>query len=173
MSKSGVIYQFKCPQVDCPEEYIGELGGTFGDRLREHLRVQFPIHQHSQTTGHPVELQCYPIVHREAQGITRTIKEAMYILVNDPSLNRNLRKYKLPTYGMRYYWTLLHCGSINSESPPHSVHNWPNPSLPHTTYGGHTIFSPFGKYGSLPLSLQKGMLYPFSTPNIIFKWHHL
>ena len=33
---------------------------------------------------------------REPQGITRNIKEAMYIHVNDPSLNRNFGKYKLP-----------------------------------------------------------------------------
>ena len=34
MQESGVIYQFNCTQVDCEEEYIGELGRTFGDRLK-------------------------------------------------------------------------------------------------------------------------------------------
>ena len=33
---------------------------------------------------------------RETQGLTRNIKEAMYIKVNDPSLNRNLGKFQLP-----------------------------------------------------------------------------
>ena len=33
---------------------------------------------------------------RESQGITRTIKEAMYLWVNDAPLNWNLVKYQLP-----------------------------------------------------------------------------
>ena len=32
----------------------------------------------------------------EAQGLTRNIKEAIYMKVNDPSLNRNLGKFQLP-----------------------------------------------------------------------------
>ena len=32
---------------------------------------------------------------RVSQGVTGTIKEAMFIRVNDPSLNRNLGKYLL------------------------------------------------------------------------------
>ena len=34
--------------------------------------------------------------HQETQGPSRNIKEAMFICVNDPSLNRNLGKYQLP-----------------------------------------------------------------------------
>ena len=33
---------------------------------------------------------------RESHTITTTIKEAMFIRVNDPFLNRNIGKYKLP-----------------------------------------------------------------------------
>ena len=94
--KRGVIYHYKCSCMDCPEQYIGESGRNFGDRFREHLRAQSPIHLHSQTTGHQVDLECFTIIDREAQGATRTIKEDMYIWVNDPSLNRNLAKYNLP-----------------------------------------------------------------------------
>ena len=83
--KSGVIYH-----------YIGESGRTFGDRFREHLRAPSHILQHSQSIGHTVDLECFTIIDREAQGATRTIKEAMYIKVNDPSLNRNQGKYNLP-----------------------------------------------------------------------------
>ena len=43
LQKSGVIYKFKCPHINCPEEYTGESGGTFGDRLKEHLRAPSPI----------------------------------------------------------------------------------------------------------------------------------
>ena len=36
--KSGIIYQYRCDRVDCNQEYIGESGGTFGERYKEHLR---------------------------------------------------------------------------------------------------------------------------------------
>ena len=97
LQKSGVIYKYKCPHINCPDEYIGESGRTFGDRFREHLKApSSPIHQHTSTTGHPVSPDCFSIVHRESQGLTRNIKEAMYIRVNDSSLNRNLGKFQLP-----------------------------------------------------------------------------
>ena len=96
LQKSGVIYKFKCPHINCPKEYIGESGRIFGDRLKEHLRAPSPIHHHSNSTGHPVSPECFTIVHRESQGVTRNIKEPIYICVNDPSLNRNWGKYQLP-----------------------------------------------------------------------------
>ena len=59
MQKSGVICQFKCTQSGFEEEYIRESGGTFGDRLKEHLRTPSPIYQHSQSTLH----QCGQLFH--------------------------------------------------------------------------------------------------------------
>ena len=99
LQKSGIIYRFKCLHIHCPEEYIGESGRTLGERVKEHLMAPSPIHQHCNTPGHPVSPGCFTIVHREPQGITRNIKEAMFIQVNDPTLNRNLGKYQLP-----YIW---------------------------------------------------------------------
>ena len=96
LQKSGVIYKFKCPHINCPEEYIGKSSRTFRDRLKEHLRAPSPIHHYSSSTGHLVNPECFTIVNRQPQGATRNIKEAMYIHVNDPSLNRNLGKYQLP-----------------------------------------------------------------------------
>ena len=96
LAKSGVIYKYKCPSINCTEEYIGESGRTFGNRYKEHVKATSPIHPHTSSTGHPVSPECFLIVDREAQGMTRNIKEAMYIRVNDPSLNRNLGKFQLP-----------------------------------------------------------------------------
>ena len=96
LQKSRVIYNYKCPQIICTEEYIGESGRTFGDRYNEHLTAPSPIHLHPTSTGYPVSPDCFSIVDREAQGMIRNIKEAMYIRVNDPSLNRNLGKFQLP-----------------------------------------------------------------------------
>ena len=96
LTKSGVIYRCKCPSINCTEQYIGEYGRTLGERYKEHLKAPSPIHLHTPTTGHPVSPEYFTIVDREAQGLTRNIKEATYIKVNDPSLNRNLDKFQLP-----------------------------------------------------------------------------
>ena len=84
------------PHRDYMEEYIEESGRSIGERLKEYLRATSPIHHHSHTSEHSVNYECFTIVDRESQGVTRIIKEAMYIWVNFPSLNRNLGKYQLP-----------------------------------------------------------------------------
>ena len=96
LTKSGIIYRYQCPNINCTEQYIGESGRSLGERYREYLKAPSPIHLHTSTTGHPVSPDCFTIVEREAQGLTRNIKDAMYIKVNDSSLNRNLRKFLLP-----------------------------------------------------------------------------
>ena len=79
LQKSGAIYRFKCPRINYPEEYTGESGRSFEDQVKEHIRAPFPIHQDSNSTGHPVSPQCFTTFDRESQGVTRNIKEAMYI----------------------------------------------------------------------------------------------
>ena len=46
---------FKCPNINYPEEYIGEYGRSFGERLMEHLRAPPPIHHqsHCRASGQP------------------------------------------------------------------------------------------------------------------------
>ena len=78
------------------KQYIGESGRTLGDRYKEHLKAPSPIQLHTSSTGHQVIPECFSIVDREAQGLARNLKEAMYIKVNGPSLNRNLGKFQLP-----------------------------------------------------------------------------
>ena len=65
-AKKVVIYRFKYPHVNCPEEYVQESGRSFGDTLKEHLRAPSPIHHHSHTTGHLVNLKCFIIVDKES-----------------------------------------------------------------------------------------------------------
>ena len=93
-SKSGLIYSYKCPQLDCDEKYIGQTGRTLGERRREHLKQPSPIHRLSQATGHPIDDNNF-IIGREDQGQARTIKESIYIRVNNPTLNQNVGKYNL------------------------------------------------------------------------------
>ena len=65
LQKSGKIYKFKCPHINFPEQYIGELGRTLGNKVKEHLKAPSPFHEHSNTTGHPVSPDYFTIVHRE------------------------------------------------------------------------------------------------------------
>ena len=95
LKKSGVIYKYSCGRVDCGGEYIGESGRTFGERYREHMRAPSPIMDHQNTTGHEVSLDNFTIVGKEDNSIARNIKEAIFIRVNDPSLNRNIGKFQL------------------------------------------------------------------------------
>ena len=82
--------------VLCDEEQVGESDRTFAERFREHMKAPSPIHDHHNITGHELSLDNFSIVDREDQSIARTIKEAILIRVNDPSLSRYIGKYQLP-----------------------------------------------------------------------------
>ena len=97
--QSGVLYRYQCDRVDCDDEYIGETSRIFGERFKEHLKPPSPIYDHSNISGHNVTINNFNIVGREDLNQMRTIKEALYITVNDPSLNRNVGKYHLPHVG--------------------------------------------------------------------------
>ena len=55
-----------------------------------------PIFDHHNSTGYNINITNFSIVGREDHNLTRAIKEALCIRVNDPSLNRNIGKYHLP-----------------------------------------------------------------------------
>ena len=93
--KSGAIYWFQCGDLTCDDEYIGEISRTFGERFKEHLKEPSPIHHPSIGTGHPTTQHIFQIIGREGHGISRTIKESIYIRVNNPTLNRNIGKFNL------------------------------------------------------------------------------
>ena len=95
-NQTGIIYHYNCSQINCPSAYIGESGRSLGERVKEHFKALSPIHLQSTTTGHPMDPEQFSIVHKEVNNQSRTIKEAMFIWAQDPSLNRNLGKYQLP-----------------------------------------------------------------------------
>ena len=94
-NQTGVIYKYQCPHINCPSSYIGASGRSLGERVKEHFKAPSPIHLHSATTGHPMDPNQFSIIHKEVNMQSRTIKEAMFIHVQDPPLNRNLGKYQL------------------------------------------------------------------------------
>ena len=88
-----------------------------------------PIHHHSSSTRHPLIPQCFNMIHQETQGPSRNIKEAMFICVNDPLLNRNLGKYQLP-----HIWDILQDTPVlkvkQSKLPPPPYWHYPSGSKP-------------------------------------------
>ena len=65
-------------------------------RYKEHLKAPSPIFEHQNITGHITTVENFKIIGRKGQNMTRAIKEAIYIRVNSPTLNRNIGKYNLP-----------------------------------------------------------------------------
>ena len=92
--KSGIIPRFQCDRVECYEEYIVEFSGTFGEKFKEHLKA---FCQYMTILTPQVILENFSI-HSEkgGQNLMRLIKEAIYIKINNASLNRNMGKYHLP-----------------------------------------------------------------------------
>ena len=89
------MYMYKCDRVECNENNIGESLRNFWHRVKEYHRALSPIYHHANITGHPTSLGNFTTVTRESYNFTRTIKEMIYIRVNDPFLNRNIGKYQL------------------------------------------------------------------------------
>ena len=115
MKKSGVIYRYKCDRVECDKEYIWESSRTFGERFKEHQKAPSPICGLYNITGHNISIDNFTIVGRQDQNLMRTIKEALYIRVNNPSLNRNRQ---IPTA------TYLGWGSVKHLRTQDKI-NWP------------------------------------------------
>ena len=79
----------------CDKVYIEETSRTFGESYKEHLKETSPIYAHSNQSGHTTNHDKFTIIGRADHGIARTIKESIYIRVNNPTLNRNVGKYNL------------------------------------------------------------------------------
>ena len=147
-NQTGVIYKYQCPHINCPSSYIGESGRSLGGRVKEHFKAPSPIHLHSATTGHLMDPNQFSIVHKEVNMQSRTIKEAMFIHVQDPPLNKYLGKYQL-----LHIWDQLLQASptfqhkptpkpLPTHNPPTGKTTLPLPSYPPTVHlgGGHKLF---------------------------------
>ena len=106
---SRVIYRFKSHRVECDEKHIGESLKTFGETFKENLKHSCPIYDHSNTTGHITTVNNFHIIWREDHILTQTIKESIYIKVNNPSLNENIGKSNLP-----YIWDEVLFNTLDS-----------------------------------------------------------
>ena len=121
-NKSGLIYSYQYQDITCGEEYIGKTARTLGDRHKEHLKGPSPIHVHIQCTGHNATAENFNIIGREDRDLARTIKEAIYIRVNNPSLNRDVGKYHLSQLWDRVPFNTPGL-KIDSTQHPLHIHN--------------------------------------------------
>ena len=95
---------------------------SLGERHKEHLKGPYPIYVHIQHTGHNASSDNFNIIGREDRDLARTIKDAIYIRVNNPSLRRNVGKYHLS-----HLWDRVLCNTLglkidSTQHPPH-IHN--------------------------------------------------
>ena len=60
------------------------------------MKAPSPIYEHQNNSGHKATIQNFPNIGREGNSMARTIKEVMYITVNNPTLNRNIGIYNMP-----------------------------------------------------------------------------
>ena len=77
------------------EKYIGETARSLGKDAKKISNIPSPIHAHIQQTGHNIEDKSFNIIGKEDWGQARTIKESIYIRVNNPNLNQNIGKNNL------------------------------------------------------------------------------
>ena len=93
-------------------------------------------------TGHSSTPDNFNILGREDQGLTRTIKEAIHIRVNNPILNRNIDKFNL-----NHIWdrVLLNTPGLKISPPQVYAHNQPTPTNGHLHvnigHSGHALNS--------------------------------
>ena len=135
--QTGVIYQYQCPHINCSSSYTGESGRSLGERVKEHFKAPSPIHLHSTITGHPMDPNQLNIVPKEVNSQSRTIKEAMFIHVQDPPSTEIWENISYHTFGIICY-RLHQCSSANQHSSQllQPTHNptpyWydPSPSPP-------------------------------------------
>ena len=113
------------PPNKFPQCIHRESGRSLGERVKEHFKAPSPIHLHSTTTGHQVDPEQFNIVHKEVNSHSRTIKEAMFIHVQDPTLNRNLGEYQLP-----HIWDHFLLASPTLQHKPSSLPTTPTPPNP-------------------------------------------
>ena len=89
--KSGIIYWYRCQEMDCDDEYIEESAKTFSERCKEHLKASSPIHCHHSLTDNPTTLKNFSVVGREGQGfIMKSIWDG--VLNNTPELKSRVSK---------------------------------------------------------------------------------
>jgi hypothetical protein len=94
MDKSGVIYKIQCK--DCSESYEGETKRNLRHRIKEHKRESSLVGAHLIQEDHQTDKDCVKILSSETKWFEREVKEAIHIVAERPSLNRDRGRHNLP-----------------------------------------------------------------------------
>ena len=97
----GIFCQGQTTRGKCKEFYIGETVSSLKTRFLEHKRPSSTSSEvsnyiHFESPGHHIDLDEVKILDREPCWFERGVKEAIYIKVNKPTLNKDGGRYKLP-----------------------------------------------------------------------------
>ena len=88
--KSVVIYSYQCGDIACSEEYIGKTSRTLGRGTGNTLNNPvLSMHTYNKQDTTPQATISTSLGGR-GRGMVRTIKEAIYLRVNNPTLNTNI-----------------------------------------------------------------------------------
>ena len=95
----GLVYKIKCEE--CDAVYVGETERTLKAMVSEHRRPSSTIsevskHIHVDHPQHSVELENTEVLTTEPRWFERGVKEVIYIIALNPSLNRDGGRYNLP-----------------------------------------------------------------------------
>ncbi|XP_040922260.1 uncharacterized protein LOC121200823, partial [Toxotes jaculatrix] len=90
--KSNLIYAVKCSE-ECKDLYIGETKQPLSKRMAQHRRANSSgpvsaVYSHLKEKAHSFEDSNVKILDREDRWFERGVKEAIYVKVEKPSLNR-------------------------------------------------------------------------------------
>ncbi|XP_071344169.1 uncharacterized protein [Trachinotus anak] len=102
--KSNLVYAVQCNE-ECKDLYIGETKQPLHKRMAQHRRansssLDSAVHLHLKEKAHSFEESKVHILDREDRWFERGVKEAIYVKVEKPSLNRGggLRHHLSPIY---------------------------------------------------------------------------
>ncbi len=100
LCKQDVVYYIPCREPSCNACYIGETCRVLGERIKDHANdSNSALKRHHLDTNHPIvnpEDDNIKIVGSESNAFKRKVKEALFIKVNNPSLNQNIGKFNIP-----------------------------------------------------------------------------
>ena len=89
-NKSGVVYKLRCNH--CDATYIGKTHLHLSERVKEHQKCEkSAVFQHGQThKGHEIAFDRVEVIDSSDSKIKLAAKEALHILKEKPSLNKQL-----------------------------------------------------------------------------------
>jgi hypothetical protein len=107
LQTAGTVYHIGCrgtPTEDCTGEYIGEMGRSTEDKMKDHkANTKHPnslytskVIEHMHNQDHFYTPNSITILDREEDWHARGIKESIHIRALNPSLNADQGRHKLP-----------------------------------------------------------------------------